>query len=59
MMLERDSIVRQLMNFSECEIPLFFLRFEAADTPAIEIINNKKEYIYRQINLLKDFELDC
>lgn len=58
MMLERDSIVRQLMNFSECEIPLFFLRFEAADTPAIEIINNKKEYIYRQINLLKDFELE-
>lgn len=56
--MERDNIMQQLMNFSEYEIPLFFLRFEAADTPAIEIMNNKKEYISRQINLLKDFELE-
>ncbi len=57
-MLKRDNIIQQLMNFSEYEIPLFFLRFEAADTPAIGIMNNKKEYISRQINLLKDFELE-
>lgn len=57
-MLERDNIIQKLMNFSEYEIPLFFLRFEAADTPAIDIMNNKKEYIYQQINLLKDFELE-
>lgn len=57
-MLERDYLIQQLMNFSEYEIPLFFLRFETADTPAIEIMNNKKKYIYRQINLLKDFELE-
>lgn len=56
--MERDNIVQQLMDFSEYEIPLFFLRFEAADTPAIEIMNSKKEYVYRQINLLKDFELE-
>lgn len=57
-MFERDKIIQQLMNFSEYEIPLFFLRFEAADTPAIEVMNNKKDYIYQQINLLKDFELE-
>ena len=57
-MIEKEKIIQQLMNLNEYEIPLFFLRFDASEIPAIDVMNNKKEYIYRQVELLKDFELD-
>ncbi len=55
--MEKEKIVQQLMNFNEHEIPLFFLRFDKANIPAIEVMNNKKEYINRQINMLNNFDL--
>ena len=56
--MEKEKIIHQLMSLSEYEIPLFFSRFDTAKIPAIEVMNNKKEYICRQVELLKDFELE-
>lgn len=56
--MKREEIVQRLSRFNEYEIPLFFLRFDTANIPAIEVMNNKKEYIVKQVDLLTDFELE-
>lgn len=56
--MQKEKIIQQLMKLNEYEIPLIFLKYDAPKIPAIEVMNNKREYICRQVELLKDFELE-